>query len=62
MRAQDLRPRGVHQQLAKTPPATWPSAWFEDVSTPIKSISRLHNPAHTYPCQRFTDTLTDANA
>jgi hypothetical protein len=60
--AQVLRPRGVHQQLAKALPAMLPSASFNDVSTPNTLISRLNSPACTYPCQRFAGALTNANA
>ena len=62
MHAQVLRPRGVHQQLAKALPAMLPSASLNDVGTPKPLISRLNSPACTYPYQRFTDALTDANA
>src|SRR5664280_2874937 len=58
--AQVLRPRGVHWQLAKALPAILPSANYNDVGTHEELISRLNSPACTYPCQRFTDALTDA--
>ena len=32
------------------------------VSTPRPWISRLNSPAYVYPCQRFADALTNANA
>jgi hypothetical protein len=60
--AQVLRPRGVHQQPAKALPAMLPSASLNDVGTPKPLISRLNSPACTYPCQRFTDALTNADA
>jgi hypothetical protein len=56
------RPRGVHQQLAIALPAMSPSAFRDGVDTPNPLISRLTNPACTYPCQRFTDALTNASA
>jgi len=62
VRAQVLWPRRVPQRLAITPPRTWPSACYEDVGTPNYVISRLHSPAHTYPCQRFAAALTGTNA
>jgi hypothetical protein len=33
-----------------------------DVSTPRPWISRLNSPAYVYPCQHFTDALTNASA
>jgi hypothetical protein len=56
------RPRGVPRQLAKTLPTMLPSAFRDSVSTPIPLISRLTSPACTYPCQRFTDALTNVSA
>jgi hypothetical protein len=44
------------------PPAMLPSGLFNGVGTPVSLISRLNSPACTCPYQRFTDTLTDANA
>jgi len=44
------------------PPVMLPSALLNNVGTPISLISRLNSPACTYPCQRFADALTDANA
>jgi hypothetical protein len=56
------RPRGVPWQLAITLPGMWPSAFRDGVGTPNPLISRLTDPACTYPCQRFTDALTNASA
>jgi len=39
-----------------------PSANYNDVGTHETLISRLNSPACTYPCQRFTDALTNADA
>jgi hypothetical protein len=39
-----------------------PSAFHDGVGTPMPLISRLNNPAYEYPCQRFADALTNANA
>ena len=47
--ARGLRPRGVRQQLAITLQAMLPSASVNSVGTPVKGISRLNNPACTYP-------------
>jgi hypothetical protein len=44
------------------PPAMLPSDLLNGVGTPISLISRLNSPACTYPCQRFTDALADADA
>ena len=60
--AQVLRPRGVHERLAITPPAILPSASMNGVGTPNHLITRLNSPACTCPCQRFADALTNANA
>ena len=60
--ARGLRPRGVRQQLAIALRAMLPSASVNSVGTPVKGISRLNNPACTYPCQRFTAALTGASA
>lgn len=43
-------------------PTVLPSAPFDGVGTPETLISRLNSPAYAYPCQRFADALTDANA
>ena len=51
--ARVLRPRGVRRQLAITLPAMLPSAYADNVGTPMTMISRLNSPACTYPCQRF---------
>jgi len=56
------RPRGARRQLAITLPPMWPSAFRDGVGTPMPLISRLTSPACTYPCQRFTDALTNASA
>jgi hypothetical protein len=45
-----------------TPPAMLPSGLFNGVGTPNSLISRLNSPACTYPFQRFTGALTNANA
>ena len=45
-----------------TPPAMLPSASVNSVGTPELLISRLNSPACTYPCQRFADALTNADA
>jgi hypothetical protein len=45
-----------------TPPAMLPSNLLNGVGTPVSLISRLNSPAYTYPCQRFADALTDADA
>ena len=45
-----------------TPPAISPSGLVNGVGTPNSLISRLNSPACTYPFQRFTDALTNANA
>jgi hypothetical protein len=34
----------------------------DGVDTPNRVISRRNSPAYAYPCQRFADTLTSANA
>jgi hypothetical protein len=60
--AQVLRPRRVRQQLAIALLAVLPSVSLNDVGTPNTLISRLNSPACTYPCQRFADALTNANA
>jgi hypothetical protein len=39
-----------------------PSASVNSVGTPVKGISRLNNPACTYPCQRFAAALTNGGA
>jgi hypothetical protein len=39
-----------------------PSAQLYGVGTPNWLISRLNSPAYAYPCQRFADALTNANA
>jgi hypothetical protein len=62
MHAQVLRPRGVPRQLAITLPTMLPSASLNDVGTPKPLISQLNSLACTYPCQRFADALTNANA
>jgi len=45
-----------------TPPAMLPSGLLNGVGTPVSLISRLNSLACTYPCQRFADVLTDADA
>lgn len=45
-----------------TLPQMLPSAYRDGVGTPEENVSRLNGPACTYPCQRFTDALTDASA
>jgi len=45
-----------------TPPAVLPSAFLDNVGTPISLISRLNSPAYTYPCERFAHVLTNADA
>jgi hypothetical protein len=50
VRAWVLRPRRVHQRLAKPPPAVLPSAHKDSVGTPnFIGISRLNSPARTPP-------------
>jgi hypothetical protein len=39
-----------------------PSAFLDNVGTPISLISRLNSPAYTYPCERFAHVLTNADA
>jgi len=39
-----------------------PSGLLNGVGTPNSLISRLNSPAYTYPYQRFTDALADADA
>jgi hypothetical protein len=39
-----------------------PSGLVNGVGTPNSLISRLNSPAYTYPYQRFTDALADADA
>jgi hypothetical protein len=39
-----------------------PSASVHGVGTPNSILSRLNSPACTYPCQRFTATLTNDSA
>jgi hypothetical protein len=56
------RPRGALRQLAITLPEVLPSAFRDNVGTPMPLISRLTSPACTCPCQRFADALTNANA
>jgi hypothetical protein len=34
----------------------------KNVGTPEDIISRLNSPAYVYPCQRFANALTNANA
>jgi len=43
-----------------TPPTMLPSASVNRVGTPKPLISRLNDPACSYPCQRFGGALTDA--
>src|SRR5437763_15451683 len=45
-----------------TPPAMLPSASVNRVDTPNSLISRLNNPACTYPYQRFANALADVHA
>jgi hypothetical protein len=45
-----------------TPPAMLPSGLVNGVGTPNSLIARLDSPACTYPCQRFTAVLADADA
>lgn len=56
------RPRGARQHLAIALLPVLPSAFRDSVGTPMPLISRLNSPACTYPCQRFTDALTNASA
>src|SRR6266545_1090881 len=49
VRAWDLRPRRVHQRLAKTPPAVLPSTLLRASAPRTIGISRLNNPARTPP-------------
>ena len=44
-----------------TLPAVLPSTLWT-VWAPRTGISRLNSPACTYPCQRFANALTDADA
>ena len=44
------------------PPTMLPSASVNGVGTPKPLISRLNSPACTYPCQRFANVLTNADA
>jgi len=39
-----------------------PSTYWDGVGTPISLISRLNDPACTYPCQRFAAPSRVANA
>src|SRR4030095_15876797 len=67
--AQGLRPRGVQKRLAISTPPVLPSDYFDSVGTPEwPPLARwgfnftAQYLAYTYPCQRFTCALADADA
>jgi hypothetical protein len=60
--ARGLGPRRAVTVLAIAHPRVLPSAPNYSVGARGEMISRLDSPACTYPCQRFTLVLTDADA
>src|SRR5712664_2796848 len=61
MHARGLRPRQVRVRLAIVACPLLPSACSERVGTQIGHFGALY-PACTFPCQRFTDPVTEARA
>jgi hypothetical protein len=62
MHAMVLRPRGAPRRLAPNVAIDVAFRRMDSVGTPITRISRLNSPAYTYPCQRFANALTNADA
>jgi len=57
-----LRPRRVRLPLAGAGSSRGPSACAERVGTPAEPDGGARYPAGTFPCQRVTDSVTDARA
>ena len=60
--ARGLRPRQVRGRLALVACPLWPSACAERVGTQDEPDCGAPYPAGTFPCQRFTDPVTEARA
>jgi hypothetical protein len=60
--ARGLRPRQVRVRLAQAACPLWPSACSERVGTQDSPDFGALYPACTFPCQRFTDPVTEARA